>query len=117
MRIFRSIGFQRLLVMIGGIAFLNLGFVVTEFRLIAPGAKNALIDNLANTGFEEEKETDGETSSESSVKEVDLSISNYLHHVSHLVLVAQKSIQHYFDSALDRGFKEIFSPPPENLVA
>lgn len=114
MKIFRQKSLQKLFILIGGIAFLNLSFILAEIKLLSLSTHDPLIENLASNGFDEEKSKDGESSeTESSAKEMDLSLVFLAQHVNHLISVAVKNSQHEYEAALGNGFRQIFSPPPE----
>jgi hypothetical protein len=106
---------KSLLILLSGLTFLNMSFILAELNAVGVGKQSSLFQNIMNAGVEEEKETD--TSSESD----GLENEEYLGFDFHLLLTKSghtpinRKICNRDFGLFDSGYLESFSPPPENL--
>jgi Na+-transporting methylmalonyl-CoA/oxaloacetate decarboxylase gamma subunit len=109
---FRRYFFCNLLTVFAGLAFINMSFVLAEFAALGLTRENSsLVRNLANSGFEEEKET--ESGEDSAAKELDLSFQEHLKHQAIIEFSIKHHAQNVSNNTIDPGHKRTFSPPPE----
>lgn len=114
MRHLRKKYIKSIFTLIAGMAFFNLSFVLAEFKILNI-TDSALVQCIINSGFEEETEH-GTESSESDTPSfkglIELTYQNLLHHEI-LAIAAQQRDKAIENQAVDPGYAQIFSPPPE----
>lgn len=110
MKVFRLRTIKRLMLFITGITFLNMGFFAAEASML--NLKTKLVQTVASSGFEEEREH--ETSSQDSVKEIDLLTGFVFTHNTTFVLFAEGRKVIGNDPFANHHHLEIFCPPPEH---
>lgn len=113
MRLFRFKAIKRLMLLITGITFLNMGFFVAEASMLK--LKTKLVQTITSSGFEEEREH--ETSSEDSVKEIDLLTGLVFTHNTTFILFAESRKVVGNDPFANHHHVEVFCPPPEKLAS
>jgi hypothetical protein len=102
-------------ILISGLTFLNMSFILTELNALGLGKHSTLFQNIVNAGIEEEKETDSCGENDCLENEEYLSFNNdFSLKASVIELKKLKFIDHNC-SLFDSGFQESFSPPPEEL--
>jgi hypothetical protein len=116
MKVLRQHYLTKILTILTGVVFLNMGFFMAEISLLKIDNQE-MIENIArlisNGGFEEER--DGETSSHDNAKEVDIFLSQMLIHHTSLFLIGAKSHQTQEDLYPHANHAFRFSPPPDHL--
>lgn len=117
MKIFRKSYFEKLLILITGAAFLNVGFFLAEVKALKLKDRQ-LIENIEfiilNAGLEEERDGNETTESDSAKEEqyISLNISNLYHH-DLIYQSANRRSRLLDDLVVPQNHQEIFSPPPE----
>jgi hypothetical protein len=115
MKLFR-IGFIRdTMIFIAGIAFLNMGFFLAEVSALDLGKYTRLLENIAASGFEEERDCGGEQTpgSGDADEKVDLMSHHYLIQHSVPVPLALQRKGSRNELFCYYHHLEIFCPPPE----
>jgi hypothetical protein len=113
MKVLRLKYFRKIFALMAGITFLNMSFIIAELNSIGLGKNNSLLQNVLNSGLEEEEEG-GSESSESDSIETELYCAaqeNFLYH--NIVTASRQYSKHRVNSLFDLGYREVFSPPPE----
>jgi hypothetical protein len=114
MKKLRATYFRKVFALIAGIIFLNMSFIIAELSSIGIGKENTLLQNIMNSGFEEEEEG-GPESSEADPLEDELyfSLVDCLYQDKIALLTALQFNKNLANNLFDSGYREIFSPPPE----
>ncbi len=117
--IFRNPKISKPLALLTGIVFLNLSFLLTEMNALELEKKNyplfeSMVKFLSGTGFEEERDVSGETSIE-----IETDSNDYIQSYIRVQLVNHSPLSNTTAGSnttnLLSCFREIFSPPPEQL--
>jgi hypothetical protein len=111
MKFFRLAYIREMMIVLTGVSFLNMGFFLAEVAVLELDKCSKLVENLVNTGFEEERESESGDSSEEKV--VDLMNP---HSTEHAVVLLYSLPEKKFispDPLWDTHYLEEFSPPPE----
>jgi hypothetical protein len=111
MKLFRKSYLMKLFVLLAGITFLNLSFILAELSAIGLGRSSAIVQNLINSGFEEEQESSSESEGDSEIEFL-LSLHQHQDHAIMLLSVAQASTSLCCQD-VHPGHLTTFSPPPE----
>jgi hypothetical protein len=102
---------MKVFVLLAGITFLNLSFIMAEFSAIGFGKNSAIIQNLINTGFEEEQESSSESEAD---PEIEFLLSFHQHHDYAIILFSVTQAASFLRTQDIRpGHLTTFSPPPE----
>lgn len=98
-------------ILIAGLSFLNMGFFLAEVAALKIDRCSKLVENLVNSGFEEERETEsGDSSGE---KEVDImSHCSFIQALAPVYSLPEKKFPSP-DPLWDSHCAEKFCPPPE----
>jgi hypothetical protein len=90
-----------------------MSFILAEIHALGLSKNSTLIQNIINSGIEEEKETSTENVEIDTGKEVHLFLQQALNH--HLIIfqTGQQRNKALENLSLHSGYKENFSPPPE----
>jgi hypothetical protein len=112
----RNHRFSKLMAIFTGIVFLNMGFFLTEVRMLALD-HCALVENIikmvSTMGCEEEKDAFGESAkTDSSSQSVDFCIVIYPHNSDHTFLIADDIHKSQQFKLLSHIPGEIPTPPP-----
>jgi hypothetical protein len=105
---------RRVFILLTGIAFLNLSFLVAEIRVLELTSKyKSLIQLVNNSGLEEEKEAGGEGGESDASEEVEDIIEHSLtcYRISISILKQETIDSHAF--SVRPGHAEKYSPPPD----
>jgi hypothetical protein len=114
MNLLRGIFIRSVFILLAGIAFLNMSFILAEINALDLAKKyKSLVQMVINAGLEEEKEAGGEASETDSI-EVDL-IDGLLTHYEILLTSAKRRNKTLDRLALHPGHNETFSPPPDGI--
>jgi hypothetical protein len=112
MSIFRKSFLKTLFLILTGVTFLNMSFILAELQAVGVARDSAVVQNFINTGLEEEKETSSETETDS---ETEFLFSLH-HHADHgIELYTGSILKSTLDAHKDvhKGYLTRFSPPPE----
>ena len=112
---FRKHFLSKVIALITGVIFLNMGFFLAEVSMLKL-TNQELVQNIAklisSSGFEEER--DGESSEkDSAAKEVDILVNQIQIHHSSLFLIAAKTNRNIEDHYPHANYSQTFSPPPD----
>jgi hypothetical protein len=110
MKVFRLAYLRRLLLLITGITFLNMGFFLVEASALEIESK--LFQSITNSVFEEESES-GEPSVKDSVTEIDYLNTTTFSHAAILFIVNENRKGVHDDPDANHHHLEVFCPPPE----
>jgi hypothetical protein len=114
MNVFRKSYLRNLLILLAGITFLNMGFVLAEVSLFDLGKYYAAADEVSSSLEDEhESETESETS-DSMEEEIDLMNHFYLEQSFNIFFISLKKESTYIQQILHDTYQETFSPPPES---
>jgi hypothetical protein len=100
------------MILIAGITFLNMGFFLAEASALK--LKNTkLLENIARSGFEEERDGSEEIPGDAGEEEVDLMNNHYfIHHsIPFQIALQRKGVRNELFTYPHH--LEIFCPPPE----
>ena len=112
MQVLRSKIYRVSFVILAGLAFVNLSFILADMRMLDFNQDHPLYTVVSTLG-EEEQEQETPSGEKNSVKEVDVAAGQLsLYHAS-ISEVAAHQNKHNGDLAIIAGHKRIFSPPPE----
>lgn len=113
MKLFRIRFVRDVMILIAGLTFLNMGFFLAEAAALK--LKNTkLLENIARSGFEEERDCSEEIpGGDSSEEEVDLMNSHYFIHQSIPFELALRRKGVHSARFQYPHHLEIFCPPPE----
>ena len=117
MKLFRNNLNRKLFTFLAGVTFLNMSFILSEVDALGLSKNSTLIQNIINTGIEEEKETSTEKPGDNSTNEILLSLQENLNHHSILYFLGQQRNKHLDNESPTSGYTRIFSPPPDSLVS
>lgn len=108
---------RRIFILLAGIAFLNLSFILAEISALGLAKKyKSIVQLVTNSGLEEEKEMGGESGESDSAEEVDIighSLTNYKLLFSATIDRNKKTD----NQSVHPGHIEKFSPPPDGHVS
>jgi hypothetical protein len=105
---------RRIFILLAGVAFLNLSFILAEISALGLAKKyKSLVQMVTNAGLEEEKEMGGECG-ESDSAEVDI-IGQSLTHYKLLFSAATDRNKKPDNRSVHPGHTEKFSPPPDAI--
>jgi hypothetical protein len=106
---------RRIFILLAGVAFLNLSFILAEISALGLAKKyKSLVQMVTNAGLEEEKEMGGGESGETDSAEVDI-IGQSLTHYKLLFSAATDRNKKPDNRSVHPGHTEKFSPPPDAI--
>jgi hypothetical protein len=117
MKLFRNKVNRNLFTFFAGITFLNMSFILSEVDALGLSKNSTLIQNIINSGIEEEKETSTEKAGDHSTNEILLSLQENLNHHSILFFLGRQRNKHLDNQSPQSGYTRKFSPPPESSIS
>jgi hypothetical protein len=113
MNFFRKSYLRNLLILMAGITFLNMGFVLAEVSLLELGKYYAAADEVS-TSMEDEQENGNESETNDSLEEeIDLMNHFYREQSFNVFFISLRKEAPFIQEILHQTFPETFSPPPE----
>jgi hypothetical protein len=112
MNFFRKSYLKNLLILMAGITFLNMGFLLAEVSLLDLGKYYAAADEVS-TSLEDEQENTNESQTNDSEEEIDLMNHFYREQSFNIFFISLRKEAPYIQEILHQTFPETFSPPPE----
>ena len=94
-----------------------MSFILCEVDALGLNKNSTLIQNIINSGIEEEKETSTEKEGDSTANEIFLALQQNLNHHGILYLLGKQRNKHLDNQSPTSGYTQKFSPPPESSVS
>jgi hypothetical protein len=113
MNIFRKSYLRNLLILLAGLTFLNMGFVLAEISLFDLGKYYAVADEVSASLEDEQENESGSETSDSVEEEIDLMNHSYYEQSFNLFFISLQKQSPFIQEILHDTYRETFSPPPE----
>ena len=107
---------REILILLAGITFLNMGFILAEVSLLNLNKYYSVLDEVS-TSLEDEQETGSESPGNDSIEEeIDLMNHFSYDHSLNLYFISLERKASFILEIVNFAYREIFSPPPEHLL-